>query len=152
MRRRYNELEGEGATRTLTIEQLENLRLHDVVGRHDRGCVRLAATDEIGALVGDIGDGRDRGEINDWRLVAIDITGQPPAVMVLGEHEGLNYGTSPLRSLNVGSSRAWTQSRSIYVLGKPGGGEPPVNHVLHLCYMLHLWHVGEALDVPEVFY
>lgn len=144
--------ERQGTMRILTIEQLQGLALDSVVGRRDLGRVRLATTQEVDALSGNVGDGNDRGVIACWRSVAIDIFGQPLEVILLGENDGILYATSPVRAFDHCYSRSRTRSGSIYHLENPGNGEPPLSHVLHLCHLLHRWRLGPLLDVPEVQY
>ncbi len=137
---------------TLTLEQLQNLTLDDVVGRRDLARVRLATPEEVSALSGPIGEGRDRGTLSDWRLVAIDARDGPLEVVLLGNLEALNWGTSPVRAVDLDAGQARTRSGSVYHLGEAGEGAPPVDHILHMCVLLRHWGLGAALDIPQVFY
>lgn len=136
----------------LTLRDLEHLTLHDVIGRHDLGQVRLPTPDEITALSGTVDVGRDRGTLRDWRLVAIDLLDRPLEIVLLGSRGDQTWGTSPVRVLDLDAGWAYTRSGSIYTLVEAGQGEPPLAYVLHICFMLHAWGMGPILGVPEVWY
>jgi len=138
--------------RSLTLEQLQNLTLADVSGRPNWCRVRLARQAEIDALAGPIGEGNDRGIISDWRMIALDVMGQPITLVLLGNRGRENYGTSPIVMIDRASGKVRTRSRSIYTLAEIGEGAPPVEHVLHLCALLLHWGWGPALNLPEVSY
>ena len=137
---------------TLTLEQLRNLTLDDVVGRRDLARVRLATPEEVSALSGPIGEGPNRGTLMDWRLIAIDVQDGPLEVVLLGNLGDLTWGTSIVRAVDFDSGRARTRSGSVYQLGEAGEGEPQLEHVLHMCVLLRHWGLGAALGIPEVFY
>ncbi len=136
----------------IPIENLSTLSLRDVIGRTDLGNTCLASPAEISALEGDPGEGVVRGSICDWRLIAIHIVENPTAVVLLGTCDSQYWGTSPVVALDKKRSRVRTRSGSLYLLEQPGEGEPPLEHILHLCHMLWAWGGGQVLEVPEVFY
>jgi len=137
---------------TLTLQELKHLTLHNVIGRRDLGRVRLPTLDEITALSGTVGEGRDRGTLRDWRLVAIDLLDRPSEIVLLGSRGEQRWGTSPLRALDLGAGQARTRSGSIYTLAEAGQGEPPLEYVLHMCALLRHWGWGKTLKIPEVWY
>jgi len=136
----------------LTLEQLQHMTLDNVIGRRDLARVRLATPAEIVALSREVGEGLGRGTLRDWRLVAIDVMDRPPEVVFLGTRDNCSWGTSYVRALDLDAGLARTHSGSIYNLTAAGEGEPPVEHVLHLCALLRHWGWGAALDIPEVWY
>jgi hypothetical protein len=136
----------------LTVERLRTLALADIVGRTDLGRLRLPTESEVAALVGDVGNGRNRGTISDWRLIVVEFRRLPLEIIIVGTRDGTNWGTSPVRAFAGDRTRARTRSGSIYRLVEPGTGEPPIEHLLHLCFMLHAWGMGRVLGVPEVWY
>ncbi|MDX9861896.1 MAG: hypothetical protein RBS99_13380 [Rhodospirillales bacterium] len=136
----------------LTLQELEHMTLENVIGRRDLGRARLATPAEIAALSGTVGEGPARGILEEWRLVAIDLVHRPPGFMLLASMDGQTWGTSLVRALDLDAGRARTRSGSIYMLVQAGQGEPPLEHVLHFCFMLHAWGVGPILAVPEVWY
>lgn len=137
---------------TIPFEKLMSLSLGDVIGRADLGRTRLASAAELAALEGDPGEGVVRGTIQNWRGIAIEIEGQPTAVVLLGTVGQEYWGTSPVMILTQAGGRARTRSGSLYLLEDAGPGEPPLEHILHLCRMLWAWGEGRILQVPEVFY
>lgn len=136
----------------LTFDGLLDLSLKTIIGRPDLATTRLATASEILALSGDVGRGRNRGVVTNWRMVAIELAGRPARIILLGTRLGENYGTSLVQVIDGPSRRVRTRSGSIYTLAEAGLGEPPLEHLLHLCHLLHRWGVGQPLEVPQVWY
>jgi len=88
----------------------------------------------------------------DWRKIALDVTGQPITPVLLGNRGRENYGTSPIVKIDRADGKVRTRSRSIYTLAEAGEGDPPVEHVLHRCALLLHWGCGPALNLLEVSY
>lgn len=136
----------------LTLDQLQNLTLDDVIGRKDLGRVRLATPEETSKLTGGVGTGPERGTLRDWRLIALDLIDRELEIILIGVNGREYWGTSSVLAADFERGVARTRSGSIYTLVDAGKGEPPISHVLHVCYMLSYWGMGKTLDVPEVFY
>lgn len=137
--------------RALTFEQLQNLGLEDVSGRPDLCRIRMASQAEIDALAGPAGDGIDRGVVTDWRFIALETKTPLVVVVLIGNRGRENYGTSPVVVIDQPGAKVRTRSGSIYNLALPGEGEPPLEHVLHVCSLLNKWGLGAVLDLPEVY-
>ncbi len=138
--------------RTLSLEQLENLTLDDVVGRRDLGRVRLATPEELETLVGETGGGIAKGTIRNWRPIAVETEGKLHGIFIVGSRGPENYGTSVIVAVDKDRRRVKTNSGSLYELEEAGEGNPPHEHILHVCALLNHWGAGRILDVPEVFY
>ena len=136
----------------LTIDGLRDLSLKTIIGRPDLATMRLATASEILALSGNVSRGRNRGLVTNWRLVAIELARRPARVILLGTRHGENYGTSLVQAIDGSARRIRTRSGSIYTLAEAGQGEPPLEHLLHLCHLFHRWGVGQPLEVPRVWY
>ncbi len=71
--------------------------------------MRLATASEILALTGDVGRGRNRCVVTNWRMVAIELAGRPARVILLGTRLGENYGTSLVQVIDGSSRRVRTR-------------------------------------------
>lgn len=120
----------------------------------------LAADDDIARLVRVIpATDALTGSISDWRLVefSTDYAGQSVAsIHLLGNNARRGVGckiTSPVVTIDFGTGLAVTRSGSIYqLIGAPGAGEPPRDHLLMLCAALWHWGCGQALGVLHIYY
>lgn len=135
--------------------------LGDVIRENrDFACLRMAADDDIARLVRVIpATNALTGSISDWRLVefSTDYAGQSVAsIHVLGNNARRGVGckiTSPVLAIDFGTGLAATRSGSIYqLIGAPGAGEPPRDHLLMLCAALWSWGYGMVLGVPHIYY
>jgi len=136
----------------LMITALGQLKLEDVIGRHNLGRLRLATSVETAGLSGETASGSYRGMLENWRIVAIDLLDRLPEFVFLGTRDNEDCGTSSIRAIDLEAGRARTQSASIYSLSGGGQGTPPFGHILHMCFLLHAWGIGRTLAVPEVSY
>lgn len=122
--------------------------------------LRLATDDDVARLVRVIpATDALNGAVSDWRLIEFNIehAGQSFAsIHLLGNNARRGVGckiTSPVLAIDFGTGLAATRSGSIYqLIGATGAGEPPLDHLLMLCAALWNWGVGEALDVPHIYY
>lgn len=94
------------------------------------------------------------GEIDDWRLVTFDMPTQGKNQIFLLGNNGRNaWMTSLLTGIDLENRLVTTHSGSIYrLVGDTQGGEPPLEHLLHICATFHRWGKGPVLGVPHVFY
>lgn len=95
-----------------------------------------------------------KGEIDDWRLVTFDMLKLGKNQIFLLGNNGRNaWMTSILTGIDLENRLVTTGSGSIYrLLGETQGGEPPLDHLLHICAVFHIWGKGPVLGVPHVFY
>ncbi|MBW7851698.1 MAG: hypothetical protein H3C38_14490 [Rhodospirillales bacterium] len=127
-------------------------RLDDIVRRQrDRCQIRLASAAEFDALHTALPAARARHTLADWRLIAIVADGNA-SLHLLGTTERTeSWITSRVSGLDLETRSARTANNH-YALAAAGAGEPPFEHVLHVCAALNAWGLGRALDVVRVFY
>jgi len=134
--------------------------LGDVIRENrDFAGLRLAADDDIARLVRVIpATDALTGSISDWRLIefSTDCADHSVAsIHLLGNNARRGIGckiTSPVLSIDFGTGLAITRSGSIYqLIGAPGAGEPPRDHLLMLCAALWHWGCGQVLGVPHIY-
>lgn len=142
-----------------TLTDLLALRTLDAIvtrGR-ERFQIGLATPAEMATLAAiiDVAAGSEKDVLEDWRLVALRNLQSPcdAAFVLLGHatRQQMNLCTSDVVGLAVEHAVARTK-HSIYRLGTAGSGEPPTQHILHLCATLHMWGFGEEFGVPYVYY
>lgn len=116
----------------------------------------LSTPAEIQRRAGDLaGELEIKDTLDDWRLISMrEKTSGQVSILVLGDSQKENtpWLTSAVVWVDSASHRVLTWSKSIYQLGSPGAGEPPRQHLIHLCATFHQWGNGEFLDVPHFFY
>lgn len=129
--------------------------LDDIIrSRRDRASLRLATADEIAALATHLSTDRPpTGEIDDWRLITLVVVGKP-LVFLVGNNHDQNWMTSLVTGVDLQAGLITTKSGSIYkMIGEASEGEPPMQHLLHICAVLHQWGgIGQMYGVPYVFY
>lgn len=142
---------------TQVISDLIPKSLDDVV-RKNRELIemRLATEGEIQVLEKKIESTHHAKDvIEDWRIVCLcEKKTNWVQLTLLGnstEHKS-SWITSSIVSIDFEQKIVLTNSRSIYKLGKKGHGEPPAEHLMHVCAALHLWGMGTYLGAPEFFY
>jgi hypothetical protein len=128
--------------------------LDQIVTRNrDRFSLGLATEAEIAALTAPVLPGYQRGQIEDWRLIATRQIGEAPILFLLGHNpkEDGAWMTSAVQTISPDLQRLRTRN-SIYALGERGAGEPPLEQILHVCYALRTWGLGDILGLAHVFY
>lgn len=142
------------------LEALIPKNLDDIVRKNREKCsLHLSSRDEIAALAKIIVAGQNniRDEIENWRIVTIDVAKSygEMALVLIGDALRAKqvWNTSPLVGVDFASRVVLTKSGSLYRLtGPEGAGEPPAGHLVHVCVMLHTWGSGPYLGVPRFFY
>jgi hypothetical protein len=137
----------------MRYEDLATLSLDTLIQRRrDEVSIGLASAEEQAALAGPVDDDPARDTLDEWRLVAI--RSRRSEVLLLGEarRAGTTWITSEVIAVDPGGRRLRTHSGSVYHLGWPGIGEPPLQHVLLVAWSL--WSQAPkacaALGIPEV--
>lgn len=129
--------------------------LDDIIRtRRDRASLRLSTADEIAALATPLStDHPPKGEIDDWRLITLLVVDKP-LVFLVGNNEQKNWMTSLVTGVDLQAGLLSTKSGSVYrMIGEASDGEPPMQHLLHICAVLHQWGgIGQMYGVPYVFY
>ncbi|HEY8096547.1 MAG TPA: hypothetical protein VIE65_10720, partial [Methylobacter sp.] len=133
--------------------------LDDVIrANRDRAKLRLTTDEEVMALHQEVSSGRVKAKIEEWRFItlhALPYQDEPESiqVMLLGEVERTGHTriTSVVRKIDLDRQFVFTNSGSLYQLGKRGEGEPPFHHLTMVCSAFHDWGFGRALGVPEFF-
>lgn len=141
------------------IDALIPKSLDDIIrANRDRMSLHLANADEIAPLTTTISTNHPaKAEIDDWRLIAATlVTGQGEHITPLyqlGNNGRLNWMTSVITGIDLPAGLVTTKSGSIYrLVGEPGEGEPCMQHLLHVCAVLHEWGVGRSFGLPHIFY
>lgn len=129
----------------------------DEIIREKRDLAKLYLTteNEIAGLTKSIMGVDDvRDQIADWRFVTFDAGSFGSKVMLLRNAllQRQTWITSRVVAIDL-SNKIVATKNSVYGLsGEPGKGEPPIEHLLHICAALHGWGSGKTLGVLEVFY
>lgn len=142
------------------LEDLIPKSLDDIVRKNRQSCsIHLTADEDLAALtrsiIADESDIKD--EIDDWRVVCYHRTPElgGKAHLLIGHaiRANCNWGTSPISAIDLLVGLATTRSGSIYRLRGPRGkGEPPTDHLICLCALLHTWGSGPVVGVPYFFF
>lgn len=132
------------------LKELFELKLEDIIKRKELVDIRLATDAEIEVLQGDILDGRIKGTIRQWHIVAVDWRGSFKSAAVLGYLAGTGqpYHTSEIAALNEGCSLVQTRN-SLYGLGDPATGAVPLDLVWTACAMFHP-EAQRILGIPAI--
>lgn len=142
------------------LEALIPKNLDDIIRKNREKCsLHLSSRDDIAALAKIIVAGQQdiKDEIENWRIVCLDVEKSvgDRALVLIGDALRAKqvWNTSPLVGIDLASRIVLTRSGTLYRLAGPeGAGEPPTEHLLHVCVMLHAWGSGPYLGVPHIFY
>jgi DNA-binding Xre family transcriptional regulator len=124
--------------------------------RRDECSLRLSTNEDIATLrpmVTILNNAKQiRATISEWRIICLTLPSGKSHILT-GINESTNdvWATSALKSIDFENNLVLTDN-SIYRLGSKGEGEPHLSILLHICYILHLWGLGERLGVPQIFY
>lgn len=142
------------------LEDLTPKSLDDIVRKNRQSCsIHLTADEDLAALtrsiIADESDIKD--EIDDWRVVCYHRTPElgGKAHLLIGHalRANCSWVTSSISAIDPGAGLATTRSGSIYRLHGPRGEyEPPTDHLMCLCALLHTWGSGSTLGVPYFFF
>lgn len=142
---------------TQTINELIPKSLDDII-RRNRELVelRLATEADIHPLEKEIGNLHPvKDVIEDWRLICLsEKETNWVQMMLLGRstENNCSWITSTVVAIDFKQKAVLTNSGSVYTLGKPGQGEPPMADLMHVCATLHKWGSGDFLGAPHFFY
>ena len=144
-----------------SINQIVNIQipksLDDIIrANRDECCLSLSTSkdlDQIPMIAEAVAQKQIKATLNNWRFVCLEAN-QKKSHFLTGVHEAQNcaWGTSIIVAMDLEHGLALTRSGNIYKLGTRGEGEPEIDILLHICFQLHNWGVGELLGVPHVFY
>jgi len=134
--------------------------LDEIIRQHrDEVSIRLATVDDfllLGRMVSSIEEQKlVKATINEWRIACIAVHPRLGGnkLILTGVHQakGCTWCTSSILSVDFENGLVLT-SNSLYRLGEMGEGEPDMHILLHICYCLHSWGVGEYLGALSIFY
>lgn len=77
---------------------------------------------------------------------------EPILCLVGFDERGDAFHTSKVIGFDRESNTVLTMNGSNYFIKSFGDGEPDVNLLIHICYMLHRDGLGEVFGVPKFFY
>jgi hypothetical protein len=129
----------------------------DEIIRENRHLVRLYLTKdaEIAGLTKAIVNVNGvKDELADWRFVTLDAGDVGSKVVLLGDalQRRETWITSRVVAIDFGTRIVATENSIYRLSGDRGKGEPPINHLLHVCSAIHSWGAGRHLGVLDVFY
>ena len=97
-----------------------------------------------------------KGEVRNYRFISMQITHLDKYALemyLIGERgpNPMITMTSPVKAIDLAEGLVQTKN-SVYRLrlDQPGVGEPPLEHLVMVCRMLHEWGLGPAFNVPRV--
>lgn len=97
-----------------------------------------------------------KGEMREWRFVSMQITHPDKCALelyLIGERgpNAMITMTSRVHAIDLVEALVKTDN-SVYRLrlDQPGVGEPPLEHLVMVCRMLHEWGLGRAFNVPRI--
>lgn len=137
------------------IQKLLPKSLDDIIRLHrDEVELRLTSEEEIMALYDSIEPAQPLEIMDEWRFITLHVIpiGESQ-VMLMGYRRSNEYFrvTSIVRQIDLDRGFVITNSGSLYQLGTAGQGEPPLDHLMGICVVLHKWGFGMRLGVP-LFY
>jgi hypothetical protein len=152
-----------------TEQNMANLEIEDLgralpksldeIVRANRKLVSLyLSTDEqISELSGAIGKRHKvKDEIEDWRFITLDIKEHGMKIMLLGyaRQRSETWITSTVEVIDFESMLAQTANSVYRLVGKRVIGEPPLNHLLHVCHWFHSTDPGMAdfFGILNIYY
>lgn len=140
------------------LDSLIPKSLDDIVRKNrEHMTIRLATDLEIMEKYHEIVPNRPPNMvISDWRMVVFEMSAHGYKrldIFLLGDkpNNGVRI-TSPVRMIDLDRQLVFTQSGSLYGLGKAGYGEPPFEHLAMICAASHAWGFGSLFGIPHFFY
>lgn len=125
--------------------------------RRDELSLRMSTAEDIAELPSMVSlfdnPKQVKATVNEWRIICLDqnIVGKSYMLTGIDASTGNVWATSLIKSVDLENNLVLT-GNSLYRLGTKGEGEPTLNVLLHLCYMLHKWGLGTRFGVPPIFY
>lgn len=109
---------------------------------------------ELNRAIAEVDQVKD--EIEDWRFITLDVGELGTKVMLLGDaqRQRESWITSTVCAIDFDTKLVVTANSVYRLVGERGNGEPPLNHLLHVCHWLHKTNANAAkhFDVLNVFY
>lgn len=109
---------------------------------------------ELNRTIAEVDQVKD--EIEDWRFITLDVGELGTKVMLLGDaqRQRKSWITSTVCTIDFDTKLVVTANSVYRLVGERGNGEPPLNHLLHVCHWLHETNANAAkhFDVLNVFY
>lgn len=141
-----------------TLNKAAPKNLDDIV-RANRDLAKLYLTTdaqiaELTRAVADVDHVKD--EIGDWRFITLDVGELGTKVMLLGDakqrHE--SWITSTVCAIDFDAMLVVTANSVYSLAGERGEGEPPLNHLLHVCHWFHRTNADAAkhFGILNIFY
>jgi hypothetical protein len=135
----------------MNLEEIASLRLDTLITiNRNRASLGIINEHEISAIAATI-EGNPSDIIDDWRLIAYRLSNVEPAVLLLGINRSkqITWITSNVRSVDLDHQLVQTMN-SLYGLGTPGAGEPPLEQLFLLITQMRHAGLAGKLGLPEV--
>jgi hypothetical protein len=123
---------------------------------HEYASLYLATKGQIADKRGVVPSLNIKGELRNYRFISMQITHPDKYALemyLIGER-GPNSTitmTSCVQAIDMQEGLVRTNNSTYRLrLDQPGVGEPPLEHLVMVCRMLHEWGLGPAFNVPRV--
>ena len=123
---------------------------------HEYASLYLSTKGQIADKRGLVASLNIKGEMRDWRFISMQLSHPERHALdlyLIGERgpNSMITMTSRVQAIDMVEGLAKTEN-SVYRLrlDQPGVGEPPLEHLVMVCRMLHEWGLGPAFNVPRV--
>ena len=130
--------------------------LGDVLQAQEYASLYLSTRNQIADKRGPVPSLNIKGEMSQWRFLSLQLDHPDKhdlQLYLIGERRqnSLITMTSCVQAVDMREGLVRTNN-SVYRLrlDQPGVGEPPLEHLVMVCRMLHEWGLGQAFNVPRI--